>query len=531
LSTKNGNPLYPFYENALKHPESLALWVDGLSYSYMELASEASRIAEWLMACNDRPGRVAILTNRSIASYLGILATGWIGACYVPLNPTFPEKRLLQIIHQARPEALVVGNECIPLLTTEIIKCFPNQIFIANADSVETHGQLIHGLDKLSRTAELKPPARVHPSAESYLVFTSGTTGTANVVAINAGNLNFALNSLIQNYSFDASDRFSQFFEISFDFSIMDIFIPWQVGASTHVVPSSQRLGPANFIREQQLTAWTCVPNMINLMDQMKMLTPGIFPSIRFSCFSGETLTATAAQKWQEATPNGIVVNLYGQTEAPIGSLVQTFSADVALTEETGGVAIGRTLPGTKVAIIDEEDNFVKQGELVIAGPHITTGYLNNPQRNAEKFKQLTHPDFGLQTWYCSGDLARQDENGIFHFLGRTDNELKISGYRIVSEEVEHYLRKVSGVHSVAATPWYNKFGTAEAFICFIVTPDNIDEQAIKKAMCNILPRPLVPRRIFAIRDLPLNANGKIDRPALAQLAISKINESRQQLP
>ncbi|MEN8136249.1 MAG: AMP-binding protein [Thermodesulfobacteriota bacterium] len=523
MSNNNFNPVKPFYDNALLNPENLALWVDNTLYTYRELAIGACRLAKWLCNIQEQPvKRVALLTNRSIASYLGILGAGWVGACYVPLNPIFPEKRLLNIISQAKPDALIVGKECIELLTPKILELFSGKIILANDKSFEVHGQLIDGLYQLPSPTEFRPPSEIGADSEAYLVFTSGTTGQPNGVAINAGNLAFAIQTLLARYPFDESDRFSQFFEISFDFSVMDIFVPWQVGASTHVVPQGQRLGPGHFIQDQQLTVWTCVPNMINLMNQMKMLKPGIFPSLRFSCFSGETLTAAAARIWQDATPNGKVVNLYGQTEAPIGSLVQTFSPEAPLTTETGGLALGSPLKGTMVGIINPNNEFVKpgtKGELALAGPHIASGYLNSPERTKNKFRNILHPVYGFQDWYISGDLAFQEENSIFHFLGRTDTELKVGSYRVMLEEVEYYLLKHTNYHTVAITPWHNHLGVAEALIGFVVTDKEVNESKVKKSMGQDLPRAMLPRRIFAIPELPLNPNGKIDRNALAQIA------------
>lgn len=521
----NFNPAYPFHENAQKHPENIALWVDGVSYSYSELREKVRRIAEWLRPKTDAAvKRVCILSNRSVGSYLGILGTCWAGASYVPLNPTFPEKRLLKIITQAQPDALIVDKESLSLLTPEIIKAFPNRILLITGNTITIHGTLIDGIDRLPAGKNSVVPAEVGPTSEAYLVFTSGTTGEPNGVAITAGNLAFAIKTLLASYTFTPDDRFSQFFELSFDFSVMDLFVPWQVGASTHVVPASQKLGPGRFIMDQQLSVWTCVPSMISNMERMNMLRPGIFPSLRFSCFSGETLTTAAARTWQHATPNGIIVNLYGQTEAPIGSLVQTFGPDTPLTEETGSVALGKPLVDTCVAVVGRDGSFVPPGtigELALAGPHVAAGYLNNPERTKEKFQVMTHPLYGSRTWYLSGDLARQDADSTFHFLGRTDNEIKISGHRIMLEEVELYLRENTGHSTVAVVHMKDQLGVAETLIGFVVG-DKIDEPEIKKAMLQDLPRPLVPRRIFAVNDMPLSKNGKVDRQELLRIARMK---------
>jgi surfactin family lipopeptide synthetase C len=133
----------------------------------------------------------------------------------------------------------------------------------------------------------------------------------------------------------------------------------------------------------------------------------------------------------------------------------------------------------------------------------------------------MTHPLYGSRTWYLSGDLARQDAGSTFHFLGRTDNEIKISGHRIMLEEVELYLRENTGFSTVAVVHMQDDLGVAETLIGFVVE-DKIDEPEIKEAMLKDLPRPLVPRRIFAVNEMPLSTNGKVDRQELLRIAHMK---------
>jgi len=527
MKKNNLNPVCSFYKTARKKPANLALWVDGLSYTYGELASQASQVAEWLQRKTSGPAkRVAIFASRGFGAYLGILGTCWAGAGYVPLNPAFPEKRLLKIIMLAEPDALIIDTECLTLLTRDILALFQDRILLINSNSTTVYGMNIEGHEQLAFFAGIEEPVEVGPGSEAYLVFTSGTTGTPNAVEINAGNLSFAIRTFLTDYPITENDRFSQFFEISFDFSIMDIFVPWHVGASTHVVPASQKLGPGGFITDQQLTVWTCVPSMISIMSEMNMLRPGLFPSLRFSCFSGAPLTAKAAQIWQETAPNSTIINLYGQTEAPIGSMAKNYNPSAAGTLKTKYIAIGKPFTGIYAAILGEDGKFSNTGipgELILSGPHITNGYLNNPGSTAKKFKIIEHPRYGLHTWYLTGDLVRQDDDGTFHFMGRTDNEVKISGHRIMLEEVEHFLHEITGYGEVAIIIWYNHLDVPEALIGFVVG-ERLDEPAVKKSMGQILPRPLVPRRIFAINKLPLNPNGKIDRKALGEIAGKKIS-------
>ncbi|MDH3997284.1 MAG: AMP-binding protein [Desulfuromonadales bacterium] len=523
MSEKNYNLAFPFYQQSLERPEATALWVDGAYYSYAQISEQASRIAAWLQQrCDGKLRRVAILCSRSLGAYQGILGSSWAGACYVPLNPKFPEKRLAAILQQAEPQALIVDTAALELLSPALITLLPNDcILVTNGPAVTLYGTDIDGAKQLEGASPLEEPVAVGPDAEAYLIFTSGSTGEPSGVVITTGNLNFAIETLTRRYPFHSEDRFSQFFELSFDFSVMDLFVPWRVGASTYVVPEAQKLGPGRFIAEHCLTVWSCVPSIIAMMGRMGMLKPNVLPSLRFALFSGETLLAEAAKLWQDAAPNCLIVNLYGQTEAPIGSLAQNYDASAPVTEENAGVAIGAAFDGVYVAIVDSNGQFIEGegvGELVLSGPHVANGYLGDSQRSAAKFKSLTHPRYGERIWYHTGDLARRDANALFHYLCRSDNEIKISGHRVVLEGVERYLRQCSACAEVGVTAQQGSTGSVESLVGFVVAPQ-IDVAAIKQAMLAYLPRPIIPKRIFAVDELPLNANGKLDRQQLQMLA------------
>lgn len=515
----NCNPALPFYRNALRQPDRPALWVNNELFSYARLAGQARRIASWLLEGSAPLHRVAIFSGRSRAVYEGILGTSWAGACYVPLNPVFPEKRLLNILSRSRPQAMIVDRETLPLLTPAIMSLIPEaRILLANGEATRMHGIAVCGQDDLPAEPEMTEPVYAGPDSGAYLVFTSGTTGEPSGVVISNASLAFAVETMQREYGFTPEDRFSQFFDLSFDFSVMDLFVPWLAGASTYSIPAAAKMGPGRHIIDHELTAWTCVPSMITFMDKMRMLSPGIFPSIRFSCFSGETLTAEAARIWKEACPNTRLVNLYGQTEAPIGSLVQTCEQDTPQTEETGGMPLGNILPGVYVDIVDEQGRFAGPGtvgELALAGPHLATGYLDDPERSARKFRTLDHPVHGRRLWYVTGDLGRKTADNIFHFLGRVDNELKIGGHRFMLEEIEFHLRQVSGCAMVAVVPVRTELGV-EGLTGYLAG-DPPAEKIMKEELLKLLPRPLVPRRIQTIGDMPLSQNGKVDRKALAQ--------------
>jgi acyl-coenzyme A synthetase/AMP-(fatty) acid ligase len=273
-------------------------------------------------------------------------------------------------------------------------------------------------------------------------------------------------------------------------------------------------MAPARFIADQRLTVWSSVPSIAAFMRRMKMLKPGAFPSIRYSVFAGEALPYALAEAWQTAAPASVVENLYGPTEATVYCLGATVGADFPPTPGRDTVPSGFPLPGLEAAILDESLAFLtpgREGQLAISGGQLAVGYYGEPDLTRRRF-----PTLDGRTWYLTGDLARQDERGIFHHLGRIDHQVKILGQRVELEEIEAHLRAVSGSEDVAAIAWPIQDGVAAGIVAFTSGVADPPEQ-LRQGLLRLLPSYMVPRRIVELGSLPLGASGKIDRRALSR--------------
>jgi amino acid adenylation domain-containing protein len=349
----------------------------------------------------------------------------------------------------------------------------------------------------------------------AYVIFTSGSTGLPKGVMVPARGVCSFLNTLGEIYGFRPEDRFSMAHNESFDFSVHDMFSAWNAGASVHVVPTTQRMAPLKYIQERQLTVWGSVPSTAVFLERMNMLQPGAFPSLRYTIFCGEPLPLRSAQAWQRAAPNSSVDNLYGPTECTVFSTWERLSDTPHVTRDRGVVAIGRPLPGFEAAVLDESCAFLApgvEGELALSGRQLATGYFQDPERTAERF-----PVIGGKIWYRTGDLVFQDESGIYHHLGRLDNQIKILGHRVELEEIENHLREICGSDMVAAVPWPVDHGSAQGLVAFVsgtacAPPD------VKEALRSRVANYMVPGVIRVLEALPLNANGKVDRKELERM-------------
>jgi amino acid adenylation domain-containing protein len=509
-----------FFNNARNHPQRLALSVNQRDFAYGELAEVVERIAGWLQSRSaDQVKLVGILASRNWAAYAGLLGACWAGAAYVPLNPDWPERRLLGILERTELDALVVDDRGLKLLTAQVLKQSPKHILAPGSTSFSLGTSpacaRIAGFDALPPPDHHHLPRTLGEDDLAYIMFTSGTTGSPKGVMVSTGNVSAFLAAMQEVYPFGSQDRVSQTYDLTFDPSVLDMFTTWSSGASLHVVPAGQLMGPSRFIRERELTCWFSVPSTIAFMQNMKMLTPGAFPSVRYSIFCGEPLPVSSAELWQRAAPNSVIDNLYGPTEATVVCIGQSCAEPIVVTESRGTVAIGKPLGGMDAAIVDASLTFLapgEKGELALSGKQVARGYFKDPQKTAERF-----PSIDGRVWYLTGDLAYQDADGRFHHLGRTDNQVKVLGNRVELEDVEAHLREVCGVDSVAAVAWPITNGSAGGIVAF-VGGSTLTAAEIRERIQRRVPKYMVPTEVRFLLRLPLSASGKTDRKTLAAM-------------
>ena len=516
----NYNLALPFYESSVADPQALALFVGNSRFSYGELANLARSVAGWLdLKAGERSGKVGILASRTLEAYAGVLGTLWSGAAYVPIKPDTPEDRVVRILQQTKLDALVVDQAGLNMLSERVLENAPRRILFG-PDARPPQSALGFHEISFESFADLSAegpnqPVTVAGDALAYIIFTSGTTGTPKGVMISTGNVARFLAAMQPRFEPVSTDRVSQTSELTFDVSVFELFIAWKNGASVEVIPANQLMAPARFITERQLTVWSSVPSIAAFMKRMRMLKPAAFPSIRYSVFAGEALAYPLAEAWREAAPFSLVENLYGPTEATVYCIGATVGPDFPPTPGRNTVPSGFPLPGLDGAILDEALNLLpagKEGQLAISGGQIAQGYFNDPELTRQRF-----PTINGKTWYLTGDLARKDERGIFHHLGRIDNQVKVLGQRVELEEIEAHLRAVSGAEDVAAVPWPIQDGSVAGVVAFTRKVSKTQDE-LHEALRRALPPYMVPRRIYQLEALPLNPNGKIDRKALTRM-------------
>ncbi|MPZ44127.1 MAG: amino acid adenylation domain-containing protein [Betaproteobacteria bacterium] len=514
------NPAQPVFEQCLRTPDRLALYAGGVELTYAELRTRAARLAHALQARGmGRGERIGILGSRSLTAMLAVLGAAWAGATYVPLGVRWPQPRLQSVLPRVALDGLIVDETGLALLTPSLLDAIPLLVVPSDAawrglpPALQSKAISLEALTEYDGNVA---PTPLQAGDLAYIVFTSGTTGVPKGVMVPCAALGAYLAALAARKAMTPQDRASQFTELTFDPSVGEIFVPWRAGASLHVVPPVSQVSPAKFIRERSLTVWGSTPALIAWMRATRSLQPGSLPSLRYTSFGGEPLPLASVQAWQAAAPNSVVDNLYGPTEATVDCAGQRLEpgATAVATPERGIAAIGVPHPGTELAVMSPDLRRAalgERGELAIAGAQLSAGYLGAPELTAERFRWIEG-----KRWYLTGDLALQDASGMFHVLGRGDNQIKFLGHRVELEDIEAHVRAIARTDQVAALAWPIEDGVAQAIVCF-VAGSALEPTAIRRALRERVPAHMVPSTIHSAASLPLTGSGKLDRHALAE--------------
>ncbi len=496
-----------FLSTCERYPERQALAFPGHSLSYAQLRELACRCAAAIGKRTDQE-QVAILTGKSLSAYMGILGTLLAGKAYVPLNPSFPEKRLDRMLQQSECDLMITDEDNKGLAQTLLSGLkgafsllFPEQL----SESAEVSGQEIGGAENGDDWA--------------YQMFTTGSTGTPKMVPVRHSSATAYVRNILDLYDLRPEDRFSHTFDLTFDLSVHDLFVCWAIGACLCVPGSDSPYKTAAYIREQQPTVWFSVPSRAIMLDRMKLLKKEAFPFLRFSFFCGEPLTTKTAKAWKNAAPASRSVNLYGPTESTIAITHYEVDKDVLLEKKNKEVLpIGHVFSGHEARVLNPQGEPVPygaKGELCLRGPQVFEGYAN-VKDNSRYF--WSDNEEGMK-WYRTGDLVRESPEGLL-FIGRIDQEVKIRGYRVSLAEVEEVLRHVARTEMVAVIARYSEQEEVNRLMGFVtLSGKERGEADLVKECRKELPAYMIPDRIRVLQEMPLNANGKIDREELARLS------------
>ncbi|MGP3921541.1 amino acid adenylation domain-containing protein, partial [Nonomuraea sp. 10N515B] len=428
---------------------------------------------------------VGVCLPRSVDLVVAVHAAVAAGAAYLPLDPGYPDQRLVFMATDGRARVVI----------TEEPDRFPG--FITTSPETAEEGVPL----------ALKIP----PRAPAYLIYTSGSTGTPKGVLVSHEAIVNRLTWTDHAFTLTAGDRVMLKTTFTFDVSVWELFWPLIAGAGLVVAPPDAHRDPAALARlvaQHDVTTIHFVPSMLDaLLDEPKL----DLPSVRRVICSGEALPAVLAERLHTRLPGAELHNLYGPTEAAIE--VTWHKCEPGETQ----TPIGAPIRGIRIEILDADLRRVPigtPGELCIAGIGLAEGYAGRPGLTARQFVPDPYGPPGARL-YRTGDLARWLPSGEVDYLGRMDNQVKIRGMRVEPGEIESLLAEHPAVRTAVVQPVR---GVLAAYV--VPSGDVTPEPAELRALLHErLPDHMVPATLTFLDELPTNANGKLDRSALPEPA------------
>jgi amino acid adenylation domain-containing protein len=491
-----------FEAQAARTPQAVAVIAGERSFTYAELNARANRLARYLIARGAGPnGFVAVALPRSLDLPLTLLAILKTGAAYVPLDLDSPLPRLQAMLRDAAPIGLITSHDRAAGLPDLV-----PMVVIDRRDVLEALAGL--PADDLDDRDRLAPLDARHAA---YVIYTSGSTGVPKGTLIEHRNAVNILSWAASIFQTDAAGTLASS-SICFDLSIFELFVPLIQGGTTLIADDVLQL-PA-LPRRDAVTLVNTVPSALCALLQ----TDGVPPGVATINLAGEALDRTLVAELHAQAPARRVCNLYGPSETT------TYSTWCELTpDDTRPVPIGQPIWNTRVYVLDAHLELAPigvAGELYIAGAGVARGYLRRPTMTGARFVADPYGPSGSRM-YRTGDLARWRDDGVLDFLGRTDDQIKIRGYRVELGEVEHALRQVPGVAQAVAAAPVREAGERR-LVGYVVAEagQTLDPLAVRRDLEQRLPDYLVPAIVMVLDRLPMTPRSKIDRRALPEPVI-----------
>ena len=495
-------------DQARKTPDAPALADANWQFSYREMRQQVVALAQLLRQRGVKPGdSVAVALPRSVFLTLALHGIVEAGAAWLPLDTGYPDDRLRMMLEDARPSLL-----------------------IATEDQLARFSD-IPGLESLCYQQPLAagdeaPLALSKPDHTAYIIFTSGSTGRPKGVMVGQTAIVNRLLWMQDRYPLSADDVVAQKTPCSFDVSVWEFWWPFIAGARLVMAEPEAHRDPQamqQFFAHYGVTTTHFVPSMLAaFVASLDADSVAACRTLRRVFCSGEALPTELCREWERLT-GAPLHNLYGPTEAAVD--VSWYPAcGPELAAVTGSsVPIGWPVWNTGLRILDAAMRPVPPGvagDLYLTGIQLAQGYLGRPDLTASRF--IADPFAPGERMYRTGDVARWLTNGAVEYLGRSDDQLKIRGQRIELGEIDRAMSALPDVaQAVSHACVFNQAaatgGDARQLVGYLVSDSGLplDTAALKARLAEQLPPHMVPVVLMQLADLPLSANGKLDRKAL----------------
>ena len=491
-----------FEDKVIASPLTTAIICNGEKITYEDLNKKANQLTNYLskrgITKNDL---VCIMTHRSIEMVVGLLAILKLGACYIPVDPSYPKERINYLIENSNSKAILVDN----------YTC--NNIENSHTVNISLDNEFYLEEDCMNLNVDISPDALM------YLIYTSGSTGNPKGVMLTHKNVHNFLVGINNIIDFKHNNTILSLTTICFDIFGLELWGGLTNGLTVVVATEDEQNNAEKLNKlclENNVQMLQTTPSrmsfFLNSADNLEFLN-----NINCIMLGGESLPEKIVDDLQHRC-DARIFNMYGPTETTIWSTIKEIKT-------SNDISIGTPIANTTCYILDSEQNLLPPytpGLLYIGGDGVSKGYYHLPEMTLKKFiKSPFSKKKNTEIIYNTGDLAYYDESGDIYHLGRNDFQVKLRGYRIELGEIENKILTFPGIKETAVV------ANSNALICFYTTSDSVKvrESDLISYLLGILPDYMVPSDFIKMSEMPLTPNGKLDRKALPKNVKTVIEE------
>ncbi|WP_460860805.1 amino acid adenylation domain-containing protein, partial [Rheinheimera gaetbuli] len=480
-----------FEQITAQYPQQLAVVSAEANISYAELDRRAHSVANYLSSLDVQRGEVvAVHARRGIDAIVALLAVWKVGACYLPIDPAYPDARKAYMQSDSGSRIVLFDQD-----DDDLSWC-------ADGTKVQINFAMSENLQALQHRRSVPGAAE-----SAYLIYTSGSTGNPKGVKVAFSGLATLLTEQARLFSVDISTPCLQFASMSFDASLFEIVMSVFNGGILHIVSEQMRLDP-------QLLSTYAMTNQIGVAtlpaSMLQTLTDYGWPADCRMVIAGEAFPAELARVWAKKAH---VFNAYGPTEATIWATWHRCNELGAVN-----VPIGVPIAGMEAYVLDDFGHRLPAGiagELCLGGAALAVGYHNNPRLTAERFVPNPFSTVAGSRLYRTGDRACINAQGEIEFLGRLDWQVKLRGFRIELGEIEQAIQCLDGVINAVVILKKDNNSQRQWLVCYCQLDSHVSAELIQQQAVKYLPEYMVPGDFIVLDQFPLTVNGKIDRKAL----------------
>ena len=494
---------------AARLPDKVALWDETGQMTYREYRDRSIKIAGGILDAlpgGQRKCPIVVYIEKSVKVLVSFMGIAYSGNFYSPIDVDMPARRVNRILEVLQPKLVITTRALRP----EFGKFDFSGEYLIYEDVLAAQTQA-----DTERRA-LEAAGRIIDTDLLYVLFTSGSTGIPKGVCITHRSVIDYTDWVTETFAISEGDRFGNQAPFYFDNSILDIYSTMKTGAELDIVPKklfSQPVRLLEWIREREVDTVFWVPSALMVVSKLKAFrNVDLSHTLKRVLFCGEVMPNKQLNIWRKYLPDVLYANLYGPTE--ITDACTCYIVDREFQDDES-LPIGVPMKNTEIMVLDSEDCLVTEagvtGELCVRGTSLSTGYYNNPEKTAAAFVQNPLQTAYEEKVYRTGDLVQYNERGELIYLSRKDFQIKHMGHRIELGEIETAVSSLPEI-TMCCCLYDERKSRIVLFSDKEFTKEEIGER-----LRTMIPDYMLPGKVIYMEEMPLNANGKIDRVKLKE--------------